>query len=184
MIAGVLLTASNIFIIEGLTHIDVSLGSTLYRLNTIGVVILAFLILGESAGVFKVFGIMLGVISVLLMYRGNQTTNPPGKATVFFWLVVCASLFRAIYGVVSKAGLSANAEPHSLLLLAVLCWVVGGAFYAKFVEKRFIVTKKKIIYSLLLKIEELNFRKMIMKEIDLQSMPIKDDYLWISGVSL
>ena len=149
LIAGVLLAAANIFLIEGLTHTDVSLGSTLYRLNTIGVVILSFLILGESAGVFKVFGIMLGVISVLLIYKGGQTTNSFGKATVFFWLVVCASLFRAIYGVVTKAGLSANAEPQSLLLLAAFCWVVGGAFYAKFVEKRFIVTKKKIVYSLL-----------------------------------
>jgi len=149
LIAGVLLAAANIFLIEGLTHTDVSLGSTLYRLNTIGVVILSFLILGESAGVFKVFGIMLGVISVLLIYKGGQTTNSFGKATVFFWLVVCASLFRAIYGVVAKAGLSANAEPQSLLLLAAFCWVVGGAFYAKFVEKRFIVTKKKIVYSLL-----------------------------------
>ena len=149
LIAGILLVVSNIFLIEGLTHIDVSLGSTLYRLNTIGVVILSFLILGESTGVLKLVGILFGVVSVLFMYRGSRTTKPFGSVIVFFWLVVCASLFRAIYGVVSKAGLSANVEPQSFLLLAAFCWVAGGAFYAIFVEKRFIVTKKKIIYSLL-----------------------------------
>ncbi|MCK5344394.1 MAG: DMT family transporter [Candidatus Heimdallarchaeota archaeon] len=148
LIAGLLLVVSNIFLIEGLTRIDVSLGSTLYRLNTIGVVIISFLILGESTGVLKLVGILFGVVSVLFMYRGSRTTKPFGNVIVFFWLVVFASLFRAIYGVVSKAGLSANVEPQSLLLLAAFCWIVGGAFYAKFVEKRFIITKKKIVYSL------------------------------------
>lgn len=149
LIAGVLLAASNILLIESLTHIDVSLGSTVYRLNTIGVVILSFLVLGEIVGAFKIFGIILGVFAVLLMYGGGKTSNPLGKETIFFWLVVFASLFRALYGIVSKAALSANAEPHSIMLMVALCWVVGGAFYAKFVEKKFIVTKKEIVYSLL-----------------------------------
>lgn len=149
LLAGVLLTASNIFLIESLTHINVSLGSTVYRLNTIGVVILSFLVLGESVGANKIFGIILGIIAVLLMYGGGKTSNIFGKSTVFLWLVICASLFRALYGIVSKAGLSAKADPQSILLLVALCWVFGGAFYARFVEKRFVVTKKKIVYSLL-----------------------------------
>ena len=47
------------------------------------------------------------------------------------------------------AGLSAQADAQSMLLLVAVCWVVGGGFYAKVVEKRFTVTKKKIAYSLL-----------------------------------
>ena len=149
LIAGVLLVASNIFLIESLTHIDVSLGSTVYRLNTIGVIILSFLVLDESIGAFKLFGILLGVFAVLLMQGSGSTLNTSGRAKIFFWLVVIASLFRALYGIVSKAGLSANAEPQSILLLVALCWIVGGAFYAKFIEQKFNVTKKKIVYSLL-----------------------------------
>jgi len=49
--------------VETLTHIDVSLGSTVYRLNTIGVVIMSFLVLGESVGGCKLSGIMLGIIA-------------------------------------------------------------------------------------------------------------------------
>lgn len=149
LIAGVFLTASNIFLIESLTHINVSLGSTVYRLNTIGVVVLSFLVLNESIGSNKIFGIILGIIAVLLMYGGGKTSNISGKSTAFFWLVICASLLRALYGIVSKAGLTAKADPQSILLLVALSWVVGGAFYARFVEKRFAVTKKKIVYSLL-----------------------------------
>lgn len=149
LIAGGLLTASNILLVESLTHINVSLGSTVYRLNTIGVVILSFLVLGESVGAYKILGIIIGIIAVLSMYRGGNTANPDGKQAIFLWLCIFASLFRALYGVVSKAGLTANADPQSILLLIAFCWVVGGAFYAKAVEKRFIVTKKKIVYSLL-----------------------------------
>jgi len=149
LIAGALLTASNLMLIEGLTHINVSLGSTVYRLNTIGVVILSYLILNESVGFFKLTGIMVGIIAVLLMYGNGKAVNSHVKSVLFFWIVVCASLCRALYGIVSKSGLSAHADAQTMLLLVAVCWVVGGGFYAKVVEKRFIVTKKKIAYSLL-----------------------------------
>jgi uncharacterized membrane protein len=84
-----------------------------------------------------------------MMYGGSKTSDGSGKLPAFFLLVICASLFRALYGIVSKAGLTAKADPQSILLLVALCWVIGGAFYAKVIEKRFVVTKKKIVYSLL-----------------------------------
>ncbi len=149
LIAGVLLTLSNLLLIEGLTHINVSLGSTVYRLNTIGVVLLSYLVLHESVGKIKLAGIIFGIIAVLLMYGAGKTANTHGKSALFFWIVVCASLCRALYGIVSKAGLSAQADAQSMLLIVALCWVIGGAFYAKFIEKRFIVTQKKIAYSVL-----------------------------------
>lgn len=149
LIAGVLLTLSNLLLIEGLTHINVSLGSTVYRLNTIGVVILSYLVLHESVSQIKLAGIIIGIIAVLIMHGAGKTLNTQGKSSLFFWIVVSASLCRALYGIVSKAGLSAQADAQSMLLIVALCWVVGGAFYAKFIEKRFIVTQKKIVYSVL-----------------------------------
>jgi drug/metabolite transporter (DMT)-like permease len=83
------------------------------------------------------------------MYGGDKTRNPLGKTATFFWLVVVASLCRALYGIVSKAGLSAHAEPQPMLLLVACCWIIGGAFYAAVIEKRFVITRKKIVYSLL-----------------------------------
>ncbi|OKY76904.1 MAG: hypothetical protein BM485_00705 [Desulfobulbaceae bacterium DB1] len=148
VLAGIILAAANISLIEGLTHIDVSLGSTVYRLNTIGVVILSFVFLSESIEFYKLTGIMFGIISVLLLYKSNNGKTVSRTTKIFFWLVVFASLLRAAYGVVTKIGLLASVDKNAIILLAALCWIVGGAFYAKYVEKRFIVTKRKALYSL------------------------------------
>ena len=148
--AGLFLTASNLMLLESLTHIDASLGSTIYRLNTLGVVVLAILFLDESLGVYKGLGIAAGVVSVFLLYRND----PQGRTTqrtfiLYFSLAVAAALFRALYGVSSKAGLLNGADLQPMLLIGAVCWVVGGAGYSLLREKRFRLTRKKAAYSLL-----------------------------------
>lgn len=41
LIAGLFAVTSNLLLLESMTHIDASLGSTIYRLNTLGVAVLA-----------------------------------------------------------------------------------------------------------------------------------------------
>jgi drug/metabolite transporter (DMT)-like permease len=149
LVAGILLVAANILLVEGLRHTDISFGSTVYRLNTIGVVILSFLFLRESVGIYKFAGIALGVMSVLLLYNTKRSISVSNGVRVFFWLIILASFCRAIYGVVSKVALTAAADKQAILLLAAFCWIVGGGLYARYVEKRFIVTRKKVTYSLI-----------------------------------
>jgi drug/metabolite transporter (DMT)-like permease len=146
--AGILLTVSNILLLESLTHIDVSLGSTIYRLNTVGVVILSFFVLHESLGVFKIIGVICGLIAILLLFKMEKNTFQHLNFSSFFLIAVAASLIRATYGIVTKMGISSNAEPNIMLLLISLSWIVGGAFYAKLRENRFKITRKKIIYSI------------------------------------
>ena len=146
--AGVALTLSNLLLIEGLTHVEVSLGSTIYRLNTIGVVILSVLFLHEGLGPIKGLGITCGIVAILLLAR-----HPPGGIDrqlhrLFVWLVIAASLLRALYGVITKAALNQGADADSLMLIAALCWVVGGAAYARFREGRFGMSRKKAAYAL------------------------------------
>jgi len=148
LIAGLLLTVSNILLLESLTHIDVSLGSTIYRLNTVGVVILSFFVLHEPLGVFKIIGIICGLIAVLILFNKEKNTFQNINFTSFFLIAVSASLIRATYGIVAKMGISSNAEPNIMLILIALSWIVGGAFYAKLRENRFKITRKKIIYSI------------------------------------
>jgi len=145
--AGLLLTTSNILLLESLTHIDVSLGSTIYRLNTIGVVILSFFVLHEPLGTFKIVGIICGIVAVLLFFNKGKNTYQHINFTIFFLIAVAASLIRASYGIITKMGISSNAEPDIMLLLISLSWIIGGASYAKLREKRFKITQKKIIYS-------------------------------------
>ena len=147
--AGLMLTVSNLLLLESLTHIDASLGSTIYRLNTVGVVVMALWFLDESLGITKVLGITAGILAVFLLYR-RSGPSPTSQRTfsLYFSLAVTASLFRACYGVTSKAGLLHRANLQSMLLIGALSWVVGGACYAIIREKRFGLTGKKAVYSL------------------------------------
>jgi len=149
LIAGLLLTVSNILLLESLIHIDVSLGSTIYRLNTVGVVILSFFVLHEPLGIFKILGIICGLIAVLILFNKGKNTFQNINFTSFFLIAVAASLIRATYGIVAKMGITSNAEPNIMLLLIALSWIIGGAFYAKLRENRFRITRKKILYSII-----------------------------------
>jgi len=147
--AGILLTLSNILLLESFTHIAVSFGSTIYRLNTIGVVLLSTSILGENLPLFKIVGILLGLAAVSLLYHRDTGHTHDRTFILFAGLAVIASLLRACYGVVSKAGLTQHADGGAMLLLIALCWIIGGAFYAKLREKRIRFTGKKMVYSLI-----------------------------------
>ncbi len=148
--AGFLLTTSNLLLLESLTHIDASLGSTIYRLNTVVVVVLSLLFLDETLGFTKGPGIVMGLVAVFLLYhRDGQSPAENQNFVFYFSLAVVAAIFRALYGVTTKAGLLNGAEIQPMLIIGALSWVVGGAGYAFFREKRLRFTRKKFTYSLL-----------------------------------
>ena len=144
--AGIAVAGSNLLLIESLTRMDVSLGSTIYRLNTIGVVVLSSVLLGESLGPGKAFAVVLGVAAAVTLYGGTRdvTTHLRG----FFWLAVLASALRACFGVISKAAILAGVSMASLLFASAVCWLVGGLLYAGLRERRLRVTSDKLAFSL------------------------------------
>jgi drug/metabolite transporter (DMT)-like permease len=146
--AGAMLALSNLLLIESLTHIEVSLGATIYRLNTIGVVLLSILLLHESPGPLNLLGIGVGVVAVLLLARKPTSGKGAALQTGFVWLAIAASGLRALYGVTSKAGLNQGADTDTMLLVAALCWIAGGFLYARLREGRFRLTPKKALYAL------------------------------------
>jgi drug/metabolite transporter (DMT)-like permease len=147
--AGLALALSNLLLIESLSHIEVSLGSTIYRLNTLGVVVLSVLLLAESLSPYKTGGIAIGVVAVLLLLHAPGVGVDLRWHRLFVGLAILASLLRAVYGVVTKAGLSQGADSDLLLLIAALCWVLGGAAYARLREGRFRLNSKKLVYGAL-----------------------------------
>ncbi|MEC7649261.1 MAG: EamA family transporter, partial [Pseudomonadota bacterium] len=68
LFTGALVALANILLIESLTGLDVSLGSMIYRLNTIGVVLISFFLLSEDLGANKTLGICVGILGVVLLY--------------------------------------------------------------------------------------------------------------------
>ena len=147
-IAGICVAAANIALLEALRRIDVSLGSTIYRLNTIGVVILSVLFLNERLSILKVSGIALGLLAVLLLYHHDDSKTEPRLVRLGLVIIVLGSALRALFGVISKAGLNEGASPDVLILLSAACWIVSGLGYALIVERRFMVTPAKIRYAL------------------------------------
>lgn len=153
VVAGLLVTAANLLLIESLTRIDASLGSTIYRLNSVGVVLLSLVLLGEPLGIYKTLGVLAGIAAVFLLYRKDHSAGGAASGlgmrtfSFFFTLAVLASLLRALYGVVSKAALTAGACLQTLIFIAAVSWIAGGAAYAILVERRFQISGKVLAYA-------------------------------------
>lgn len=146
---GLLIAAANILLIECLTHLDVSLGSTIYRLNTIGLVVLSFVLLDEPLGMLKAAGVFCGIFAVWMLYTRKPQDGLVDFAQIFFWVAVFASLLRALFGIVAKAGLQAGADASTSLLIYSFSWVVCGIVYAFVRERRVRMTWKKLAYGLI-----------------------------------
>lgn len=148
LLTGAFLVLGNILLIESLTGLDVSLGSMIYRLNTIGVVAISFVLLGEDVSFIKLLGIGIGIVAVLILYRRGDSGDAVSIPVLFFVMAVVASASRAIYGVASKVALEQGASAEGLLVIAAIGWIVGGFAYAAFREKRIRITVKKLAYAL------------------------------------
>ncbi|MFV2032211.1 MAG: DMT family transporter [Gammaproteobacteria bacterium] len=149
LVAGISVAAANIMLLEALRHMEVSLGSTIYRLNTIAVVILAVVFLGESLSLLKLAGIALGVVAVLLLYRHQNTSDRHPMLNTGLVIVIAGASLRAAYSVVTKAGLSEGANADALILISSVCWIISGILYAIMIERRYAITRQKVAYSLL-----------------------------------
>ncbi|MBK9704757.1 MAG: EamA family transporter [Betaproteobacteria bacterium] len=146
--AGLLLSVANLCLIESLTHVDVSLASTIYRLNTIGVVALAVILLGEPLTPVKATGVVIGLAAVMVLYERGRGAPHQRRVALYFWLAVLASILRACFGIVTKAAALRGVDLQLLLLLNGPVWILVGGIYAIFREKGLRVTAAKVKYSL------------------------------------
>lgn len=145
--AAIAVTVSNILLLECLGHLPISMASTIYRLNTIPLVILAFIFLGEDLGMLKSAGIGVGLCAVLLFHkRTGAADSGQSHFTRFVILIIVASCVRALYGLLTKAGINNNADTDAMILMAAIGWIVGGLLYAGLREKRITITKDKLKY--------------------------------------
>lgn len=145
--AGAMVTLSNLLYIESMTHLDISLGATIYRLNTIGVVVFGFIFLAEPLGGVKMAGIACGVVAVIYLHQRHEGER--GRiVAAFIWVIILAALLRAAFGVISKAGITAGASPSMIMLIAAACWMAGGVSYAFSRERIVSVGREGIAYCI------------------------------------
>ncbi len=150
IVAALFVTASNILLLECLGHLPISMGSTIYRLNTIPLVIMAFIFLGEDISLLKSLGIGAGLLTVILLYKPDEKSlNQSDRSGLFLILIIVASCVRALYGVVTKAGVSNGGDANSMMLFASIGWCLGGLLYARYRERRMVLTADKLMFILI-----------------------------------
>ena len=145
--AGLCLALANLVFVESLTHLNISLGSTIYRLNTVGVVIFALIFLGEPIGVMKILGVVSAVFAVWMLYQRPVGKKNQGEITIFLWMAIMASAMRAAFGVMAKAAIVAGANQPTLLVFYAILWVPVGLVYANWRENMLRPTRESIAYG-------------------------------------
>nr|MCH9844746.1 EamA family transporter [Alphaproteobacteria bacterium] len=156
-LSGLVVALANLLLIGSLKYINVSLGSTVYRLNTIGVVILSVIFLQEQINFLRALGVSLGIIAIILLYLPHRTEsllqrNAAISLSAFrlLQLILMASLLRALYGIFTKIGLTQGADANAILLFGAFFWFILGLSYALIVGEDLRKNLKPKIYYVLM----------------------------------
>lgn len=146
-LAGVLIALANLLLVESLAEVDVSLASTVYRLNTVAVVALAILVIGEPLTWEKALGVGLAVVAVAVLYRPRPLQTGAASFRFYFLLAVAASLLRAVWGIVLKIASLDAVEPQLIMLMSAVGFIAVGAVYAIAWEGRIALARSTLAYS-------------------------------------
>ena len=147
--AGIILALANLLLIESLTALNLSVGSTIYRLNTVAVVFLSLIILAEPVSALKSLGVIMAIAAVwMLCERADYQTLKSGLG-VFIWMAIIASALRGIFAIIAKLGMAAGAHSDTALLIYAISWIPAGLIYAIWREDNIRVTTPKIAYGVI-----------------------------------
>lgn len=150
LVSGGVLLAANIFLLEGFRGVDASVGSTIYRLNFMVVIVLAPIFLAEHLTLWKVVGLMFAIASVFLMSwsQGPNQGTKSQSVLLFIILVIMASIFRGLMGFFYKVGAMHGVDYNSFLLINALFWLIGGPIYSVITEKNLAINKSIVLYGI------------------------------------
>ena len=147
--AGIILALANLLLIESLTALNLSVGSTIYRLNTVAVVFLSLIILAEPMNALKSLGVIMAIAAVWMLHeRADYQTLQSGLG-VFIWMAIIASALRGIFAIIAKLGMAAGAHSDTALLIYAISWIPAGLIYAIWREDNIRVTTPKIAYGVI-----------------------------------
>ena len=146
---GIILALANLLLIESLTALNLSMGSTIYRLNTVAVVFLSLIILAEPMNALKSLGVIMAIAAVWMLHeRADYQTLQSGLG-VFIWIAIIASALRGIFAIIAKLGMAAGAHSDTALLIYAISWIPAGLIYAIWREDNIRVTTPKIAYGVI-----------------------------------
>ena len=137
---------SNIMLIESMTVLDASLGSTVYRLNTVPAIFLSVLFLNDRLSFLSFLGVFFSVTAVILLFEKQEKTAV-GKYFLFVMICISASVLRALFAFTSKYLMLNGVENQIINAVSALSWFFGGAVYALFRDKKIRLRSINVRYS-------------------------------------
>ncbi|MDD5596346.1 MAG: EamA family transporter, partial [Victivallaceae bacterium] len=135
IVSGLFSVAANILLIEGMSHNEVGVCSTIYRLNLVVVALGAFWLLGETVTALKITGIAFAAAAVLMFFPVSYHGDTADRTKLGFYLVGIAALLRAGMGLSYKYAFLQGTDRNVLLLINGVLWIIGGGVYLLFREK-------------------------------------------------
>ena len=147
--AGIILALANLLLIESLTALNLSMGSTIYRLNTVAVVFLSLIILAEPMNALKSLGVIMAIAAVWMLHERADYQALQSGLGVFIWIAIIASALRGIFAIIAKLGMAAGAHSDTALLIYAISWIPAGLIYAIWREDNIRVTTPKIAYGVI-----------------------------------
>ncbi len=147
--AGIILALANLLLIESLTALNLSMGSTIYRLNTVAVVFLSLIILAEPMSALKSLGVIMAIAAVWILHERAAYQTLQSGLGFFIWIAIIASALRGIFAIIAKLGMAAGAHSDTALLIYAISWIPTGLIYAIWREDNIRVTTPKIAYGVI-----------------------------------
>jgi drug/metabolite transporter (DMT)-like permease len=136
ILSGLFSVLANILLIEGMSHNDAGMCSTIYRLNLVAVVLGAYLLLGEELSSLKLAGIVFAVIAIFMFFADSRDGGAAKGSKLGLCLVAGGALLRAGMGLSYKHALTIGADRSGILFLNGVLWIVGGGAYFLFRERK------------------------------------------------
>ena len=134
-ISGFFSVGGNILMLDAMRKLDAGICATIYRLNLVPAVILAYFVLREPITGVQWCGIVCACLAVVAFVpRGGEALRKGVMLALVF--MIAASLMRAGMGISYRYGLKHyGASEQMIPVINSIFWIVGGIVYALIRER-------------------------------------------------
>ncbi|MCI5778797.1 MAG: DMT family transporter [Lentisphaeria bacterium] len=134
-VSGFFSVGGNMLMLDAMRKLDAGICATIYRLNLVPAVLLAYFILAEPITLLQWGGIVCACLAVLAFIpRGGDTMRR--ELTLSLVFMITASLMRAGMGISYRYGFThCGASEQVVPVINSVFWVVGGLVYALLRER-------------------------------------------------
>ena len=127
IVSGFFSVAANILLIEAMARQSAGLCSTMYRLNMVFVIVMAYFMLKEDISLTQLFGIIFALVAVIVFLPFDSIKGASG---IGFVLAMTASVLRAFMGISYKYAFLNGVDKNTIVLVNSFMWIVPGFLYA------------------------------------------------------